>query len=88
MKEEVNLLIADALQEIFHAGRLVTTTSVGSMEDDIRLFMRAMQIKNKIYDFAVNIEYNSIVNMYEGKVAYSLINSTDNEYQDYVEFRF
>ena len=91
--EELNDLIALGLQEILHKGRQVHSTSIGSLEDDINLFMRALQLKNKIFDYATIIELN-FMNIYEGKLAYSIVNTEGMpeidkaRYEELINFNF
>jgi hypothetical protein len=87
-KEEINNIISSAVQEILHKGLRVQDNNLGNIEDDMILMMRALQVKNKIYDFAVMLSYNELLGYYEGKIAYSLINSEESQYQELVEFRF
>jgi len=92
-KDNINKLILGAINEILYKGLRVTDKTLGSLEDDISLFMRALQIKNKIYDFAVSINYNEIISRYEGKIIYSLVNTENmgndaSTYEDEINFNF
>lgn len=87
-KTIINNLILEGVKEIFRIGMDVSGSTLGTLEDEVILFMKAIQSKNKIYDFAVAIDYNSLFRRFEGKIAYSLIKSDDNMYQDLIEFSF
>jgi len=92
-KESINSLILPGLQEILHKGLRVHDKSLGSLEDDIGIMMRALQIKNKIYDYAVIINPNPLMGIYEGRIIYSLINTEKmnndaSEYEEVIEFTF
>jgi len=87
-KEEINHIVSSAVQEILHKGLRVQDNNLGNIEDDIILMMRALQLKNKVYDFAVMLSFNDLFSHYEGKIAYALINSEEPQYQELVEFKF
>ena len=87
-KDEINKIISQGVQEILYKGLRIDNNNLGNLEDDMILMMRALQVKNKIYDFAVLLDYNNLFTHYEGKIAYSLINSEEDLYQDIVEFKF
>lgn len=92
-KDILNKIISEGIKEILHKGLKVTNKSLGSLEDDISLLMRALQAKNKIYDFAVIIDDADFTGTYYGKVIYSLINTEHmgnnaSEYEGTVRFSF
>jgi len=74
-KEKINYIISNSIQEILKKGLRVAEKSLGSLEDDIGIMLRALQLKNKIYDYVVFIKYNELFKRFEGKVVYSLINT-------------
>jgi len=94
MKNENEKIIVNAVKEILYKGLRVKEKSLGSLEDDVGLMMRALQIKNKIYDYAVFTTHNSLLNRFEMKLAYSLINVEDmteeeaEPYEAVLEFNF
>jgi hypothetical protein len=93
-KMKINDMLSKGIQEILYKGLRVKEKSLGSLEDDVGVMLRAFQLKNKIYDYAVFITYNSILNRFEGKVVYSLINTEKmtleeaSEYEEELEFNF
>ena len=93
-KEKINNMILEPLQEILYKGLRVEGKSLGSLEDDIGVMLRAFQVKNIIYDYAVFIKYDELFNRFQGKIAYSLIdteNMTEAEAEPYeavLEFNF
>ncbi len=74
-KEKINAMLSNGIQEILYKGLRVKEKSLGSLEDDVGVMLRAFQLKNVIYDYAVFITHNSLLNRFEGKVVYSLINT-------------
>lgn len=86
-KEKINNYITAGIQEILYKGLRIDGNNLGNLEDEMNLFMRALQIKNKVHDYAVLLEYDTLFG-YKGKIAYSLINSEEDQYQDMVEFKF
>ena len=74
-KNKINDYLSKGVQEILYKGLRVKEKSLGSLEDDISVMLRAFQLKNKIYDYAVFITHNSLLNRFEGKIIYSLINT-------------
>lgn len=94
MKNENEKIIVNAVKEILYKGLRVKEKSLGSLEDDVGLMLRALQIKNKIYDYAVFITYNSLLTRFEMKIAYSLINTEGmnkveaEPYEAVIEFNF
>jgi hypothetical protein len=93
-KEEINDLIAEGLKEILHTGFKINDKTLGSLEDDISVFMSALQKKNKIYDYAVHIVWDDLFNKFQGKLAYVLINTKGfnafeaNKFEELIEFSF
>jgi hypothetical protein len=93
-KNRLNEYIADALKEILYQGFQVNTKTIGELEDDISYFMEALKKKNRIYDYAVWIMWNELFKKFEGKLAYSIINTenmdefTKAKFEDLVEFSF
>lgn len=92
-KDELNKIIYAGIKEILHKGLRIRTKDLGSLEDDFGLFMRALQLKNKIFDYAVLVNYNEAVNTFEGKIIYSLCNTENmgndaSEYEEVVDFNF
>jgi len=90
-KEEVIKLILPPLKEIIYVGLRVDKKSIGTLEDDIRTLMRALQLKNKIYDFEIDIKPN--LGRYDGKIIFSLVNTENmgdnaSEYEEEVDFSF
>jgi hypothetical protein len=94
-KEQINYIISNALVEIIKSGIKTTKASIGSIEDDIKVMLRALQAKNKIYDYAVLIEPNP--GSFNGIIAYSLIDTSSKSciqdkdkhlYEDTIEFTF
>jgi len=93
-KERLNEILTDGIQEILYTGLRVKEKSLGSLEDDIGVMLRAFQMKNLIYDYAVFITHNGLLNRFEGKLAYSLINTENmseaeaEPYEALLEFNF
>ena len=93
-KERINKMLSNGIREILYKGLRVHEKSLGSLEDDIGAMLRAFQLKNIIYDYAVFITHNGLLNRFEGKVAYSLIDvskMTEEEaapYETVLEFNF
>jgi len=90
-KEEVINLILPPLKEIIYVGLRVDNKTIGTLEDDIRLLMRALQTKNKIYDFEIDIK--PTFGSYEGKIIFSLINTENmgddaSDYEEEINFVF
>jgi hypothetical protein len=85
-KDEVDKIISHAITEIIEIGRRTTESTIGSLEDDINTMLRALQAKNKIYDYACVIEPGPL--KFHGKIAYNLINSDDPKYESVIEFYF
>jgi hypothetical protein len=78
-KLKMNKMLSGGIQEILYKGLRVKEKSLGSLEDDIGIMLRAFQLKNKLYDYAVFITHNGLLNRFEGKVVYSLINTEKME---------
>jgi len=78
-KERINKIIEGGLKEILTKGLKVQEKSLGSLEDDVGVMLRAFQLKNLIYDYAVFIKYNELFSRFEGKIVYSLINTENME---------
>lgn len=87
-KENINYIISSAVQEILYKGLRIDGNNLGNLEDEMNLMMRALQLKNKVYDFAVMLSYDELFGHYQGKIAYSLIKSEEDQYQDLVQFKF
>lgn len=87
-KQEINLIIVSALKEILQKGLVLNEKSIGSLEDDISLLMKALASKRKIYDFAVMINFNELLNIYDGIIVYDLINTDDDRYSETINFNF
>ena len=85
-KENINKILSSGIQEILYRGLRVKEKSLGSLEDDIGVMLRAMQLKNKIYDYAVYITHNGLFNRFEGKVIYSLVNTEAMRPEDVAKF--
>ena len=91
-KDKLNNIIASGLKEIIHKG-LRVYNNVGDLEDDCNLMMRALQAKNRIYDYACIITANPLFSRYEGKIVYSLVDTSkmgDNasDFEEVVDFVF
>lgn len=93
-KEKINKMVSNGIQEILYKGLRVKEKSLGSLEDDIGVMLRAFQLKNVIYDYAVFITHNSLLNRFEGRLVYSLINVENmsaeeaEPYEALIEFNF
>jgi hypothetical protein len=93
-KDKINTMLSNGIQEILYKGLRVKEKSLGSLEDDVGIMLRAFQLKNIIYDYAVFITYSELFNRFEGKVVYSLINTENMEakeadkYEALLEFNF
>jgi len=93
-KQKINYQISSAIQEILYKGLRVKEKSLGSLEDDVGIMLRAFQLKNIIYDYAVFITYSDLFKRFEGKVVYSLINTEKmtpeeaDKYEVQIEFNF
>jgi hypothetical protein len=87
-KDWVNSIISSGVQEILYEGLRIDGNNLGYLEDEMNLFMKALQHKNIVYDFAVMLSYDSLFSRFEGKIAYSLINSEEPQFQDLVQFKF
>ena len=93
-KEKINAMLSNGIQEILYKGLRVKEKSLGSLEDDVGVMLRAFQLKNVIYDYAVFITHNSLLNRFEGKVVYSLIDTENmdvteaDKYEEEIEFYF
>ena len=85
-KDIINQYIAKVISEIF-MNQIITEESMPAYRTDLEDFMKAMQLKNKVYDYQVMLAANYLTGKYEGKIAYSLINSDDDTYQDLIEFQ-
>jgi len=86
--------IAEGIKEVLRKGLRIEGNSLGKLEDELSLFMKALQFKGRIYDFAVMITYNEMFNFFEGKIAYSLVNTENmpeedkNKFEDLITFEF
>ena len=87
-KEKINSYIVAGVQEILYKGLRIDGNNLGNLEDDINLFLRAMQVKNKIYDYACMLKYDGFLKRYEGIIIYNLINSDDLKYEEEIKFYF
>ena len=93
-KDKINTMLSNGIQEILYKGLRVKEKSLGSLEDDVGVMLRAFQLKNIIYDYAVFITYSDLFSRFEGKVVYSLINTENMEaseadkYEEQIEFNF
>ena len=92
-KNIINSIISSSLKEILHRGLRVSHKSLGSLEDDIKLLLRALQTKNRIYDYVVTIDYNHLLKLYEGKIIYSLVNTENmgdkaSDFEEELNFTF
>ena len=85
-KERINKIIVEAVKEILYKGLRIQEKSLGSLEDDVGLMLRAFQLKNKIYDYAVFITHNGLVNRFEMKLIYSLIDTEKMEAKEAEKF--
>ena len=79
-KDEINSLILSALKEILYKNMRITSTTLGYLEDEVGVFMKALTSKNKIYDYAVKIDYNELLKVFEGIIIYQLIKIDNPEY--------
>jgi hypothetical protein len=87
-KEKINEYISVGVQEILHKGLRIADNNLGNLEDDINLFMRALQLKNKIFDFACILKYDYLFKRFEGKIVYDLIDSDEDQYSEEITFYF
>ena len=93
-KETTTDLIANAVQEILYKGLRIDGTTLCHLDDEMNTMMRAMQARNKIYDYAVILIYDELFSHYNGRIAYSLINTEGmdefekNKVEDLIEFNF
>jgi len=91
-KDIINNIISEGIKEILYKGLRIQGNSLGHIEDDCNLLLRALQVKNRIHDFACMLSYNHMFKHYEGKIIYSLINTenlNDAElYEEEINFRF
>jgi len=93
-QENINYILSEGIKEILKKGLKVKEKSLGSLEDDINSMLRAFQLKNRIWDYAVFINYNELLKRFEGKIAYSLVNTEHMKeedkslYETSVEFNF
>ena len=87
-KNRLNAIISLGIKEILSSFSLIREEDIVIIERDCNDLMRALQKRNKIFDFACLIQYNNLNGNYEGKIAYSLINSEESKYQDLIEFQF
>jgi len=93
-KDKINAMLSKGIQEILYKGLRVKEKSLGSLEDDVGVMLRAFQLKNIIYDYAVFITYSDLFNRFEGKIVYSLVNTENmeveeaNKYEAEIEFNF
>ncbi len=94
LKYKINIIIHEGIKEILYKGLRITGNNLGNLENEFNLFMKAMQKTNKVYDFAVIIVYDDLFNRFEGKIAYSLINTVNmseedtKKYEDIIVFYF
>jgi hypothetical protein len=87
-KNKINRLISWGVTEILKSFTIMDGKSMPYLEKDINEFMRAMQIKNKVYDYACMVNYDGLVGKFIIRVAYSLINSKEPKFQDEVKIKF
>lgn len=87
-KALLNKYISAGVQEILYKGLRIEGNNLGSLEDDLNLFMKALQMKNKIYDFACILKWDPLFNRFEGKIVYDLINSDEDQYSEEITFYF
>ena len=85
-KSKINAIIEGGLKEIIHKGLRVDGKTIGLLEDDISLLLKAMQYKNMIYDYAVRIDQG--IGFYSGVIVYDLIKTDEDIYSGEVKFRF
>lgn len=86
-KDFINEFIANGLREIVYKG-LKFNDNIGNVEDEINTLLRALQFKNKIYDYACNIEFNDLIGQFEGTIVYDLVNTKENTYSETIKFNF
>lgn len=90
----INHLISLGIQEILYVGLRIDDNNLGYLEDEMNLFMKALQYKKQIYDFAVILTYNELFGHFDGKIAYSLISTEGmnefekNRVEALIEFNF
>lgn len=87
-KDEINKIIHHGLREILYKGLRVNNNSLGNIEDDVNLMLRAIQLKGRIYDFASIIIENTLFSRFEGKIIYILIKSDEPQYEEEIKFYF
>ena len=93
-KDAISGMIASAIQEILYKGLRIDGATLGHLESEMNTMMRAFQKKNKIYDYAVILIYDDLFDHFNGKIAYSLINTEGmeefekNKVEDLIEFNF
>ncbi|MEA3387396.1 MAG: hypothetical protein U9Q66_03280 [Patescibacteria group bacterium] len=88
LKEEKNIInniILKGINEIVKTGMKVSNKSLGQLEDDFNLFLRALQLKNRIYDYAVHLEENGMAN-FKGTIVYNFIDTTKMELKEASEY--
>ena len=85
-KDRINTMLHSGIKEILYKGLRIKENSLGHIEDDIGVMLRAFQLKNIIYDYAVFITYNEIFSRFEGKLVYSLINTEKMEAKEAEQF--
>jgi hypothetical protein len=93
-KDRINAMLNNGIREVLYKGLRVKEKSLGGIEDDIGIMLRAFQLKNIIYDYAVFITYNELFKRFEGKLVYSLVNTENmtseeaDKYEVEIEFNF
>jgi len=87
-KNKINHIIANSLNEILAKNSKIDSVKFEDYLDDIIFLMDHLRQKNRIYDYAIDFKNElDIFGKINGKIAYTLIDSTDNKYQDLLEFR-
>jgi len=87
-KNHTEFLILKGIEEILtplYAKTLKYDYIMNYIPNEMETYLKALQVKNKIYDYVHTLEYNEITKKYEGKIAYSLykngiIKEEDNEH--------
>jgi len=83
-KNLINNILYNAFNEIKKQYPVISGTNMKNIENDFNILLRALQYKNKIYDFACLIEYDYIETKFVIKIAYNLINSDKPEYEGHL----
>ena len=93
-KDNINLILTQATKEILIPGTFIDELELARIESQYKDLLRALQVSNKVYEYALGLTYEELTKNHIMNIAYSLITTSNmkeedkNKYESFIQFTF